>query len=198
VNRAANVGSSVRGVFGKNPTNDNPVKAEGPIGGPAAAGLVARTSAADGSLMGEIDWAGVGVLNSQESDSVGTLRGGGFLSSEDGGDPEVLLLIPFQAPVKLQAMKLEAKAGKEPSCARFFANQRNLDMGDAAGGVAPTQKVEPVKWVSQSGDVVTANIELNFLKFQNLGFVAVYFSRGDEVVEDSPIAFRVVSLTGRI
>ena len=53
VNRLAGLGNAMRSAVGGAPTSTGPARAEG-AGGPAAAGLVARTT--DGDLTSEVDW----------------------------------------------------------------------------------------------------------------------------------------------
>lgn len=201
VNRLAGVGASLRSVAGMGPdaaaAAASAGRAEGTGGGPAAEGLVARTVAADGSLSNEVDWASVGVLNASGNDPAGALHSGQPVSSED--DPELLILLPFRSPVKLQAVHIDApNIASAPSHVRLFANQRNLDMDDAGGGVAPTQDVETLVWAPREngGSSVGASIQVNFLKFQNLGFLAIHLSRNEE--EGDPIVLQGFKLVGRV
>ncbi|CAE7895558.1 DESI2 [Symbiodinium microadriaticum] len=173
VNRLAGLGNAVRSAVGGAPTAAPKVKAEG-AGGPAAAGLVARS--VDGDLLSEVDWPSAGVLNASESDPTEALRSGG-VSSDADGSPELLLLLPFISPVKLQKLVLESSIDNAPKAVRLFANSPNLDMDDAAGGAA-TQEFGDINWAG-TGPVATATIDVNFLKFQKLSFLAVY-AKGDE------------------
>eukprot|EP00811_Abedinium_folium_P005222 NODE_14808_length_1084_cov_6.211076.p2 GENE.NODE_14808_length_1084_cov_6.211076~~NODE_14808_length_1084_cov_6.211076.p2 ORF type:complete len:277 (+),score=100.32 NODE_14808_length_1084_cov_6.211076:96-833(+) len=196
VNRLAGVGGALRSAVGAAPdASAASAKAEGGAGGPAAAGLVARTAAADGGLNCEVEWAGVGVLNASGDDATAGLRGGSAISSEDG--PELLLLLPFNSPVKMQALHLEAPSAEAaPAKVRLFANQRNLDMDDAGGGVVPTQEAALAWSVPRADGTVAAVVEVNFLRFQNLGFLAVHFSREDE--DGPPITVQGLRLVGRV
>lgn len=207
VNRAAGmgaalgVGDAVRraaGVpAGAVPGAAGAGKAEG-AGGPAAAGLVARAAAADGDLGGEVDWTGAGVLNAREDDAVGALRGGAPVSSADG--PELLLLLPFVSPVKLQALRVEAPdAARAPRRLRLFANERNLDMDDACGSVAATQEME-LHWSPSggAGGAVSASAEVRFLKFQNLGFLGIYFGQEEEDDDGPGVAIQNLRLAGKL
>lgn len=200
VNRLAGVGASLRSAAGMGPdaaaAAASAGKAEGTGGGPAAAGLVARSVAADGNLSDEVDWVSVGVLNASVEDAAGALRDGKPVASDD--DPELLMLMPFRSPVKLQAVHLQAPSMEAaPPHARLFANQRNLDMDDAGGGVAPTQEVAELAWapLAAGGGAVGASIQVNFLKFQNLGFLAIHLSRDEG---DDPIVLQGFRLVGRV
>ncbi|CAE7235041.1 DESI2 [Symbiodinium natans] len=175
VNRLAGLGNAVRSaVGGAAEPKAKAAKAEG-AGGPAAVGLVARS--VDGDLMNEVDWPSAGILNASESDPTEALRAGGVSSDADGA-PEMLFLLPFISPVKLQKLVLEAQSlDSAPKALRLFANNPNLDMDDAAGGAA-TQEFSDVSWTS-TGSMTTATIDVNFLKFQKLSFLAVY-AKGDE------------------
>eukprot|EP00927_Polykrikos_kofoidii_P051954 TRINITY_DN45728_c0_g1_i1.p1 TRINITY_DN45728_c0_g1~~TRINITY_DN45728_c0_g1_i1.p1 ORF type:complete len:369 (+),score=71.94 TRINITY_DN45728_c0_g1_i1:64-1107(+) len=204
VNRAAGIGAALgvdnavrRAVGAPAPAADTG-KADG-VGGPAAAGLVARSAAVDGSLNGEVDWAAAGVLNANIEDAVGAIQGGSLVSSADG--PELLLLLPLVSPVKLQAVQLEAPdESQAPRRLRLFANERNLDMADACGGVAPTQDVE-LQWSPCGGSAVPgtvcANVEVKFLKFQNLSFLSLYFS-GEEEDDEAIVAIQGLRLVGKV
>ena len=71
-----------------------------------------------------------------------------------------------------------------------FANNPNLDMDDALSGAA-TQEFHDVAWTA-AGDAWSANLEVNFLKFQKLSFLAIYASR-----EDGQVSIGKLSLSGR-
>merc|ERR1712151_270649 len=136
---------------------------------------------ADGDLSGEIDWAKSGVLNAQGDDPASSLRNGGLVSSEEDSSAELLFQLPFKTQVKLQALLLSSPSKEQaPTHVRVFANARNLDMNDAAGGEAPTADFPSVPWTDAGDGSVTAKLEVNFLKFQNLGFLAVHVCREDE------------------
>lgn len=157
-------------------------KADVGAGGLAAAGLQAGAVGADGDLSGEVDWGTAGVLNAQSDDASSALRSGGPVTSEEDVSAELLFQLPFRTQVKMQAIHLSSPSAEQaPSRVRLFANQRNLDMNDAAGGVAPTADFEKVQWKDAASDgSVTAVLEVNFLKFQNLGFLSVHLCREDE------------------
>lgn len=74
-----------------------------------------------------------------------------------------------------------------------FANNPNLDMDDAMTGAA-TQEFQEVSWTS-SADGLIATLEVNFLKFQKLSFLAIY-ARGDDET-DGNIRISKLSLSGR-
>lgn len=74
-----------------------------------------------------------------------------------------------------------------------FANNPNLDMDDAMTGAA-TQEFQEVSWTS-SADGLIATLEVNFLKFQKLSFLAIY-ARGDDET-DGIIRISKLSLSGR-
>lgn len=200
VNRLAGLGDTVRSTVsggGSAAAGKPAAKAEGGAGGPAATGLVARSTPTDGDLTTEVDWSGVGVLNAREADPAEALRAQGLVSSEEGSG-ELLLLLPFQAPVKLQAVRLEApNAECAPSRVRLFANKRDLDVDDAAGGVAATQEFLSLTWEA-TGSSVSTKLDVNFLKFQNLGFLAIYFGRLEEEDADAPISAQGLRLLGRV
>ena len=192
VNRLAGIGNAVRSAVGGSATAAAPAKAEG-AGGPAAVGLVARSAPTDGDLLSEVDWPSAGVLNAAESDPTEALRAGG-VSSDSDGSPEILLLLPFVSPVKLQKLVLEAAStDAAPTALRLFANNPNLDMDDAAGGAA-TQEFHDIQWTG-TGSTVTATVEVNFLKFQKLSFLAVY-ATGD-ADSSHPVSIGKLGLFGR-
>lgn len=187
VNRLAGIGNAMRSAVGGAPTSTGPARAEG-AGGPAAAGLVARTT--DGDLTSEVDWKAAGVLNAVEDDPTEALQNSGVTS--EAGSPELLLLLPFISPVKMQKLVLEAPdKAQAPTSLRLFANNPNLDMDDAMTGAA-TQEFQDVSWTS-GADGLVATLDVNFLKFQKLSFLAIY-ARGED---DGTISIRKVSLSGR-
>mmetsp|Transcript_44683 Transcript_44683/g.54692 ORF Transcript_44683/g.54692 Transcript_44683/m.54692 type:complete len:337 (+) Transcript_44683:56-1066(+) len=187
VNRLAGIGNAMRSAVGGAPTSTGPARAEG-AGGPAAAGLVARTT--DGDLTSEVDWKAAGVLNAVEDDPTEALQSKGVTS--EAGSPELLVLLPFISPVKMQKLILEAPdKAQAPTSLRLFANNPNLDMDDAMTGAA-TQEFQDVSWTSKDGGLV-ATLDVNFLKFQKLSFLAIY-ARGED---DTTISIRKLSLSGR-
>jgi len=193
VNRLAGVGSAVQSAVGATQGSAGQ-RSEGGAGGPAAAGLVARFTTG-GDLGSEVDWNNVGVLNSGLEDATGALRTGEEVASLSDGSPELLIIIPFISPVKLKAVQIEAPSRARAAVkARLFANQRDLDMDDAAGGVASTQEVTSIDWneIQQGHSMVSASIEVNFLKFQNLGCLAVYLaSEEDEATNHQKLCYHL-------
>lgn len=178
-------------------------KADMGAGGLASTGMMAGTVGADGDLTGEIDWASAGVLNSPDDNAADTLRSGGSVSSEDDASAELLFLLPFKTQVKLLALHLSAPSlDSAPGHVRLFANERNLDMNDAAGGVPPTADFATIPWgAPEANGAVTAALEVNFLKFQNLGFLSVHVCREDEdgLPEEggSPVCVHGVRMIGK-
>ena len=127
----------------------------------------------------------VGVLNASEPEPTEALQGSGVTS-----DGELLLLLPFRSLVKLQRLRLEAPSeALAPKALRLFANAPNLDMDDAMTGEA-TQEFAEITWTALA-DGVSTTLELNFLKFQKLSFLAIYAQNEDHV------GLRKLSLTGR-
>jgi len=185
VNAAASVGNSlgigglIRNAMGQAAPSAGG-KADVGAGGLASTGMMSGSVGADGDLSGEVDWGQAGVGNAQGDDPANVVRSGGPVTSED--DAELLFELPFRSLVKLQALHLTAASADEaPTCVRLFANERNLVMTDAAGEVAPTQEFSPVAWSEPGPDgSVTAALDVKFLKFQNLGYLAVYVCRQDE------------------
>lgn len=206
VNAAASVGNSlgignlIRNAMGQSAPSAGG-KADVGAGGLGSAGMMTGTVGSDGDLSGEVDWSQAGVGNAQGDDPANALRSGGSVTSED--DAELLFELPFRSLVKLQALHLTAASVDEaPTCVRLFANERNLVMTDAAGEVAPTQAFGPVQWSEPGPDgAVTAALEVKFLKFQNLGYLAVYVCREDEeglaVQDGEKVCIRSLRLVGK-
>lgn len=65
-------------------------------------------------------------------------------------------------------------------------------MDDAMTGAA-TQEFQDVSWTS-GADGLVATLDVNFLKFQKLSFLAIYARSEDD---DGTISIRKVSLSGR-
>jgi len=200
---ALGVGGLIRGAMGQGAVGGG--KADVGAGGLASTGLMSASIGADGDLSGEVDWGSVGVLNSADGDAASALQAGKAVWSEADSSAELLLFLPLRTQVKLQALQLSAPSAAEaPQHARLFKNERNLDMADAAGGVAPTQDYAAIPWRASPGDAdgtVTAALEVNFLKFQGLGFLAVHLCRDDEDgvpdEEGPPICVKSLRLIGK-
>ncbi|CAK0850969.1 unnamed protein product [Prorocentrum cordatum] len=144
--------------------------------------MMSGSVGADGDLAGEVDWARVGILNADSEEAPEALRGGKLVTSEEDASAEVLIYFWFKSNVKLQAIHVSSpSAARAPSRARLFANETNLDMNDAAGGAPPTKDFEKIEWGSPGPDgSVAARLEVNFLKFQNLGSLTVHLCREDD------------------
>lgn len=187
INALAGIGSSlgvgdlIRNAMGQGTGGYRGGNAEIGAGGLSAAGLMAGSVGADGDLSAEVDWSNVGILNVQGDDAVNALRSGSHLVSEADASAEMLFQLPFKSQVKLQSIQLSSpSAARAPSHVRLFANKRNLDMNDASGGEAPTADFAKIPWSASGPDGITAKLEVNFLKFQNLGFLAVHMCREDD------------------
>lgn len=209
VNALAGLGNSlglgglIRNAMGQSAPSSGG-KADVGAGGLASTGVMAGSVGADGDLGGEIDWGTSGVLNAQGDDGANSLRSGSPVASEDDASAELLILLPFRTQVKMQAVHLSAPSVEQaPSHVRLFANKRNLDMNDAAGGEAPTQDFATIPWSSPGPDgAVSAILEVNFLKFQNLGYLAVHLCREDEdgLPEEggAPVSVSAFRLVGKV
>lgn len=180
IGNSLGIGGLIRNAMGQGAASAGG-KADVGAGGLASTGLMAGSVGADGDLSGEIDWPQAGVLNTSVDDAGNALQSGAPISSEEDSTAELLVFLPFRSQVKLQAIHFSAStAERAPRHVRLFANERNLDMNDAAGGVAPTADFKDIPWSAGPDGTVTAALEVNFLKFQNLGFLAVHFCREDE------------------
>lgn len=203
IGNSLGVGNLIRNAMGQGAPAAAGGKADVGAGGLASAGLLAGSVGQDGDLSGEVDWTGVGVLNSPDDDASGALRTGSLVASEEDASAELLFLLPFKSQVKLQAVHLTAPTAAQAPCrVRLFANERNLDMNDAAGGVVPTADFEKVTWATGPGEAVTAKLEVNFLKFQNIGFLAMHVCREDEdgLPEEGgiPVCVQAVRFLGKM
>lgn len=200
VNLLAGIGGVVKGAVGKSGNAGAPaVKADTGAGGLAAAGLISHGAADDGDLRNMVKWSGVGVDNAKEPDAGKALGCDGLISSDDGSTGELLVFMPFESPVKLQELRLESpQSDHAPSRVRIFANPQNLNVDDAAGGVAATQEFLDVQWTpTGKGAVVATVLKVNFLKFQNLGNLACYFGRMEGEDEEAPVGVQNLRLFGR-
>jgi len=200
VNRAAGIGASVSGVFGSSAPTQAPAKADGGAGGPAAAGLVAGSVAEDGDLKGMVRWSSVGVDNAKGAEPAQALSSGGLVTSDDGSTGELLVFLPMESPVKLQELWVESPdSSSAPSRIRLFANPPSLNVDDAAGGVAATQEFMAPAWApSGRGTAVAVVLKVNFLKFQNLGNLAVYFGRAEGEDEEAAVSVQGFRLCGKV
>lgn len=198
------LGGMIKQAMGQGSGGGGGVKPGESAGGLASAGLMAGSVGSDGDLTGELDWGSCGVLNGAADDAVGDLRNGSPVASEADSSAELLFLLPMRSQVKLQAVQLTAPSSERaPGHARIFANMRNLDMSDAAGGEAPTADFATIPWGSPGADgAVSAVLEVNFLKFQNLGFLAIHLCREDEdglpEEDGEPICVQGLRLVGKV
>lgn len=199
VNRMAGIGETFRPLLGQVAAPTGGKAADLGAGGLSSAGLVAGSAAGDGDLKDLVDWSRVGVDNARGAEPGRVLEAGGAVSSDGGSTGELLVFLPLRSSVKLQELRVDAPSSAvAPSRIRLFANPPSLNVDDAAGGVAATQEFLSPAWTPSAGGTVTVTLKLNFLKFQNLGNLCLYFGRTEDQDESEQVAVRGIKLVGKV
>jgi len=89
---------------------------------------------------------------------------------ESDCDPQLLLYIPFNQPVKIHSINVVAPTdGRAPAAIKLYINQPHLDFES-------TEDFEPTQAINLgSGDVtVSSLLPLKFVKFQNVSSISVF------------------------
>lgn len=152
---------------------------------PAAASSSSTSSAApaEGSLLSYISSKGLTCLNESSAHPLNSIigpergaKGTSYLESDV--DPELLIAIPFNEPVKLKSISLFSAISPEqaPKSIKLYINHLSLDFGDCENQKA-TQEME-----LSADDVKGGKVELRFVRFQNVRslHILVKDNQGDE------------------
>ncbi|OWZ47940.1 thioredoxin [Cryptococcus neoformans c45] len=158
----------------------------------ATASSGSKSQAATGeiteSLLKQVISKGLNCLNEAKEHPLSSIlgpekgpRGNSYLESDV--DPELLISIPFQDPVKLKAISIFSgiSPSQAPKTVKLFINQPNMDFDDAENE-APAQELiltpEQVK-----GD----RIPLRFVRFQNVRSLHILVKDNQEDEETTRI-----------
>lgn len=158
----------------------------------AAASSGSKSQAATGeiteSLLKQVISKGLHCLNEAKEHPLSSIlgpekgpRGNSYLESDV--DPELLISIPFQDPVKLKAISIFSviSPSQAPKTVKLFINQPNIGFDDAENE-APAQELiltpEQVK-----GD----KIQLRFVRFQNVRSLHILVKDNQENEETTRI-----------
>ncbi|OCF42277.1 thioredoxin [Kwoniella heveanensis CBS 569] len=108
-------------------------------------------------------------------------RGRSYLESDV--DPELLISIPFQDPVKLRSISIFSaiSPGQAPKTVKLFINNTNIDFADAES-LAPAQELE-LTTEQVKGD----KIDLRLVRFQNVRSLHILVKDNQEDEETTRI-----------
>ncbi|ORY24880.1 PITH domain-domain-containing protein [Naematelia encephala] len=127
------------------------------------------TTPAEGSLLSHITSKGLSCLNESSahplSSIIGPSRGSkGTSYLESDVDPQLLISIPFNEPVKLKSISIFSAIAPEqaPKAIKLYINHLSLDFGDADTQQA-TQEI-----ALSPEDVKGNKVDLRFVRFQNV------------------------------
>ena len=105
---------------------------------------------------------------------------------ESDTDDQLMLFIPFQSTLKIHSLHLtsiplssdDEEAPMRPKTVQVYTNRSHILGFEEAEDIPPTQSITlgPKDWDSKTG---TANIELRFVKFQNVSSLVVFIVNGD-------------------
>ncbi|KAJ9103367.1 hypothetical protein QFC19_004466 [Naganishia cerealis] len=103
-------------------------------------------------------------------------KGSGWLESEV--DPELLIHLPFNQPVKIKSISIFSaiSPSQAPKTIQLFINHPNLDFSDASN-LTPTQEI-----VLTEKDVKGERVDVRFVKFQSVNSLSILVkdNQGDE------------------
>jgi hypothetical protein len=124
---------------------------------------------------------------------------------ESDTDAQMMLFMPFQSTMKLHTLQITSLPTKDedgemttsrPTALQLYTNRSHTLGFDEADDEPATQKIElgEDKWDAATG---TANVELRFVKFQNISSLVIFVVDGDGEVDKTRIdRIRLIGDTG--
>ncbi|ODN75241.1 thioredoxin [Cryptococcus amylolentus CBS 6039] len=140
------------------------------------------------SLLRHVISKGLNCLNESKTHPLSSIlgpdrgpRGTSFLESDV--DPELLISIPFQDPIKLKHISIFSgiSPSQAPKTIKLFINQPNIGF-DEADSLTPAQEIELT-----ADQVKGDKIELRFVRFQNVRSLHILVKDNQEVEETTRI-----------
>jgi PITH domain len=105
---------------------------------------------------------------------------------ESDTDDQLMLFIPFQSTLKIHSLQFtslppssdDEEAPMRPKTVQVYTNRSHVLGFEEAEDITPTQSITlgSRDWDSKTG---TANIELRFVKFQNVSSLVIFIVNGD-------------------
>jgi hypothetical protein len=122
------------------------------------------------SLLDQVAFDQVECLNEDADHPVRNLFGKDstkYLSSDI--DPQLIISIPFQNPVKLSGLKLSFRDDQDaiPSCVKLFTNRVSLGFGDA-------ENLAPLQVISRDELLTNEVVPLRYVLFQNVVSLQIF------------------------
>eukprot|EP00457_Paulinella_chromatophora_P011533 gb/GEZN01011680.1/.p1 GENE.gb/GEZN01011680.1/~~gb/GEZN01011680.1/.p1 ORF type:complete len:339 (+),score=24.97 gb/GEZN01011680.1/:22-1038(+) len=192
VNRAARIGSSIRGITGASlPAQQDPNLER------AAKALELR-SPEIGDLLDVIDTTMVGCSNASAEHDIGALfdpkqRTAKRTYLQSNSDAQLLIHIPFRAPVKLHELVIDIDHSVPeavPRVLHLFKDKRNLDFEDAES-FKPTQSIT----IEAKGKETSISCPLKLVHFQQVSHLTIFVESN---AGDSPFTrIKGITLIGR-
>jgi thioredoxin len=124
---------------------------------------------------------------------------------ESDTDAQMMLFMPFQSTMKLHTLQITSLPTKDedgemttsrPTSLQLYTNRSHTLGFDEADDEPATQKIELSEdsWDATTG---TANVELRFVKFQNISSLVIFVVDGDGEVDKTRIdRIRLIGDTG--
>lgn len=149
----------------------------------------ASSSPSDGSsLLSQITSKGLTCLNESNAHPLSSIigsnagpKGSSYLESDV--DPELLISIPFNEPVRLKAISIfgGVSPSQAPKEVKLFINHNAMDFSDA-DTLAPAQELN-----LKPEDVKGGKVELRFVRFQNVRSLHILVKSNQEDEETTRI-----------
>ncbi|TYJ58190.1 thioredoxin [Cryptococcus floricola] len=155
---------------------------------PAGSASSTATGEVTESLLRHVISKGLNCLNESRTHPLSSIlgpdrgpRGTSFLESDV--DPELLISIPFQDPIKLKHISIFSgiSPSQAPKTIKLFINQPNIGF-DEADSLTPAQEIELT-----ADQVKGDKIELRFVRFQNVRSLHILVKDNQEDEETTRI-----------
>ncbi|ODN96527.1 thioredoxin [Cryptococcus wingfieldii CBS 7118] len=155
---------------------------------PAGSASSTTTGEVTESLLRHVISKGLNCLNESKTHPLSSIlgpdrgpRGTSFLESDV--DPELLISIPFQDPIKLKHISIFSgiSPSQAPKTIKLFINQPNIGF-DEADSLTPAQEIELT-----ADQVKGDKIELRFVRFQNVRSLHILVKDNQEDEETTRI-----------
>jgi len=112
---------------------------------------------------------------------------GKFLESDC--DEQLLLILPFNVPVKIHSIIVEGPESQAPAHIKLFLNKRSFDFSDAET-LPPVQEFDLTK--EQTKQDASVQIPLRYVKFQNVNSLTIFVDKNHGNAETTKITKLVI------
>ncbi|KAJ3002359.1 UNVERIFIED_CONTAM: hypothetical protein HDU68_006304, partial [Siphonaria sp. JEL0065] len=154
-------------------------------------GSSAGTSAGPHGSLGEfIDSRQIECLNQSDDHTVNSIFGKDakqYLESDV--DEQLILVVPFNQVVKVHSFTISGPKDKAPRTIKTFINRPTTLSFDEADSIEPIEVIDLAPlYTPADGDLVTATVQLRFVKYQSVQSITFFVGQNLETTETTVIS----------